>query len=959
MMRRGMGIATGLLGCLVTLLSLTLTADDSFNTPEEWRSMGRGKHTVGYDAQQQALVLSSDVGNAANAQCYPIHRVSESLAKQLRSIRFELLVPETPGEIANAAIVAARQGEHLGRFPFAVPEKGKWRSVTVDLSGNGYDPSAIRNLQFLFGANAASAKVFVRNIVLLDKAGNAIPLPPVKKKRERQTVLTPKTILQMYVEPNREAEFRFLSSGALPDTLEAELRDYHEQPLQNVRLTKIPEKEEYRFSFRPSRGFYELNIPAVNQSFGILALEKFAGSPDPFFGLEPLMIHRELPDSTVVSILELMKRYGVHSFREYHSFQGEKRNVPASPWKNRAFDLAAERGLKGIFFYGYAPGWTGSGKGDRNAPDFQPFPRDLILLDEMTSATVKRWRNALAGFQIWNEPDLRPVPCDQYLSLLAMASATLKKAAPDLPLIGAGIGSLRSPNGEYLQTPMVDYMDIFAFHHYADVETMADVILHYRNYLEQKGKGGMPIRITECGKPWSRGIVAKSSYGGASGAERPAAEEDRNSARSIVMKGFEAKAFGVSAYDPFTLKYFPENNSNFGMTDRYWTPLRAAAAYFNAIREMANFHYVGDARKRPNGVTIMRVYSNGDAMTAVPYTGSDEEMEVDFSGFPLLSARSADGRALALQNGKVRIRDGFAYLSLDRKKMPELLDTATPAALSCRMVREYRPTARKSSPVVYQFRYSGETRKNAVFYLGLPKKISFAVFNLSDEAREIKPRLTLPDGAKLIAAPDVTQIPARSAALLEWAVDWTGMDRPLAEVTLTDPVNDSMPLPLKFLEVKNARSERFETEKPERWLPNCSGKMTVSANPAENSIRFQATFDPAKAMDGYWIYPEYILRKPQESLKNAIAVSFELKANQGGGHDRYAAHCLMVTNQGEDKKFLVEKYYPAPRPEWTSYEIPFPPTWNGETIDRFRIGMNPVAPQLDYEIRNVKIHFAP
>ncbi|UKI29749.1 MAG: hypothetical protein L6W00_17030 [Lentisphaeria bacterium] len=54
---------------------------------------------------------------------------------------------------------------------------------------------------------------------------------------------------------------------------------------------------------------------------------------------------------------------------------------------------------------------------------------------------VRRRQAGLNALQIWNEPDLKRLPADQYLSLQAVASYILRAGGIDLPLVGAGFSS--------------------------------------------------------------------------------------------------------------------------------------------------------------------------------------------------------------------------------------------------------------------------------------------------------------------------------------------------------------------------------------------------------------------------------------------------------------------------------------------------------------------------------------
>lgn len=770
--------------------------------------------------------------------------------------------------------------------------------------------------------------------------------------------ILPVSIRQMYAEPGKTANLRFTASGTLPDHLEGKLFDYNGKKIKDIRGARQPESGIYEFSFVPQRGFYELEIPGAKHRFGVLALETFRKKPDLFFSMEPLLIHRRQSDRIVKENLEMLRRYGILTFREYHSFQNEKRNPVCAPWKDRFFELAAQRRIKGSFFIGYVPKWAGGGSSDRNHPEYQPYPTDLTEFGNALAATLDRWLPALDAFQIWNEPDLKPIPCDQYLSVEAMASAVMAQRKIPLPLAGTGFSSFsRTPIPEYMATAQADFIDIFAFHNYASPETIVASVAYFRKAMEHSGKAGMPVWITECGKPWSRGTVARTTYGGPAGADRATPEEDRISGSFITMKGLEAKAAGVARYFPFALKYFPENNYNFGMTDQAWTPHRSLAAYLNSIRELAGFEYIGDAAKLPEGTKIMRFFSDGATVKAVPYTEKDNAVAIDLSALPVLSARSADGRELPFDGKKLEIRGGFAYITLDAKRLAGQINTDTPAMRLLKQAKEYRPVPRKSSPVVYQFHHWKVARKDNTFYHAAPDSLTFTAYNFSGQEQIASPELELPEDLRVVVSPGKQRLAPGGHAELVWKLDTRRRKTALTGITLKDTANNSMPLPLKFIDFSKTTPRPMELNSAARWKTNSSGKMTISADDTEQAIRFQVQFNSRDPERGYWAYPEYIFDRPRESLTGAVAVSFDLKAKQGDGHTRFAGHYVMVTCDGSSRYYLAK--FPQPAAEWRHYVVAFPADWKTGKISRLRIGMNPVSDRLEFSLRNIGIHFLP
>ena len=76
--------------------------------------------------------------------------------------------------------------------------------------------------------------------------------------------------------------------------------------------------------------------------------------------------------------------------------------------------------------------------------------------------------------------------------------------------------------------------------------------------------------------------------------------------------------------------------------------------------------------------------------------------------------------------------------------------------------------------------------------------------------------------------------------------------------------------------------------------------MTITNDPAEQAIRFETKFS---ARGDRWIYPTYELQLPQESLKNANSIVFDVKAEPS---DKVLFMLTMTVSQDEQGKFRTD-----------------------------------------------------
>lgn len=66
-----------------------------------------------------------------------------------------------------------------------------------------------------------------------------------------------------------------------------------------------------------------------------------------------------------------------------------------------------------------------------------------------------------------------------------------------------------------------------------------------------------------------------------------------------------------------------------------------------------------------------------------------------------------------------------------------------------------------------------------------------------------------------------------------------------------------------------------EWRSPARWRANSSGEMEISFDEKEQALKLKTVFAPGTDR---WIYPEYLLDLPGESLAGAVGITFEIKA---------------------------------------------------------------------------------
>lgn len=794
----------------------------------------------------------------------------------------------------------------------------------------------------------------MRNLLSLLLCGAALILP-LTASAEEAVRFEPASLTQWYVTPGEPAEITLrLKSGSVPEQVSCNLLDYAGEKHGDVTLMRQPDGTSYRGTVDLSRGFHELEIPLSEQRFGIVALEPFPGNPDPFFRIQSDLYSQ--PEGVRRASYRIFHRAGIRNIREFHGWDREE--PEEGKWDPR-YDLvykdAAAAGLKVLSYLSYPPAWVG-GQPDAGKPEWQPYPLDLLKMGDSMKTRFQNRKAAMDGFQVDNEMEFKELPTCEYLPVVAATSWYMAENGVDEPLVGGAIAYHSRAAATFqscMKNGFLELIDAAAFHHYRSPEEMEQHIRARREEMKSSAKSGLPIWITECGKAWSRGIRAKTVWGGPPGELRAEIGEDRQSACWITMGSVEAKACGVAGFYPYRYLFRPEKNSNFGMADYYLTPMRSLAAYFFSIRMLSNKRYIGDL-KLEGKYLRKRLFSDGKEIVAVLYTGNTGSAVAYQTGtLPVENAYGADGRLLTPDaDGVYRIPDGMIYLELKPEEFsPALADRETEAAALLKLAESYRPAPRRIPAVVYRPALYERQEKNALSYLFTPEAIEMDLFNLSGEPQTTEPELLLPTGMRVSGGPAKQSItlPPRSLTRVKW--NYTGESRlPYFPVRIVDRSGTAAPIEMSFLNLREKNSRTLELNNAARWKENSAGKMTIRQDPAEQAIHVHTDFSGAK---GDWSYPEYLLNLPEESLGRAYAVSFEIKAEHPDGNPYFPYSYFQIS---KGKKDYQQFPYKRPTSEWEE-RVVILPTESMKEVTRIRIGMGSREQEFDFWIRNIRIYF--
>ncbi|MBT3290924.1 MAG: hypothetical protein HN380_26495, partial [Victivallales bacterium] len=933
------------LATLLVLLGAGRTRAESavMNRASSWHPLSTGALTVAQDEKEKAIRFSATFAGEGENRIWPLISARDGMFG-VASLSFEMKLLPKDVKVFHGRIHFADQDGISGQFPFTPPSPGEFGKVEVAFDRPGFRMARAETLQIVLGTHASAITCLVKGLTLRDRAGKEIPFRAPEKV---VPLTTGEDIRCFFTNPGESRTLTFKATAlAEGKELAYEVTDYSGEATGQTGKTTV-KNEALAVTETFPTGYYEVRFPELGLVFGVASLPPFAGEVDPYYAIEGLISSRPKHRQQLV---ELMLRGGIRSNREWCNYPAlEPVRGTIKTNRDAFYTMAGAAGFQSIFCFADFPNWYYDG-GKKIGK--RPPPRRLLGLDESIATLLERRQDGLLAFHILNEYDIYDIPGEAYLPTIKVAGYAM--ADRKLPLVSApfcrGAGASVQSS---IDNGLLDFVDVFSCHSYSDPERMIDMIGSYRRVMAGHPKGGMPLWLTESGKAWGRGLSPEQvtkAYGGPLGKLHPQPKEDMTSAMWTTMRAIEAKAGGMAKHFAFTLPFFQERNKNFGMMDYHFTPLRSLTAYMHSIRELAGKQYLGDWRRRPAGVRILRVFGDKGqkALTAVVYTGVEDACTVELADMPWQSARAIDGRDLAATaEGGISVVGGLAYVTLaPEAETTAALSTATKAMGLLNQARAYQPVKRVSSPIVYQFDNWRYPKRNRKYYQDESNIFRVNVFNFSPETVSVAPQLALPEGMRIAEGPSPAKLllKPRSEAQLTWKLDKSACPVARYDIKLTDPKHPHSGVSVPFLNYNGLRTETFDFMDVKRWRHNSSGASSFSFDQAEKAVRVSTAFDPEAGKPGkprrdYWVFPEYVLDLPKESLVGAVAISLELKFRQRNGSALVTSPLVMFAYQDANEKGKYDSVtYGKPTEKWQKFPVPI----GASRTDRYkmiRIGM--------------------
>ena len=662
---------------------------------------------------------------------------------------------------------------------------------------------------------------------------------------------------------------------------------------------------------------------------------------------------------------ELMRRTGAAMARERLSWASVGQDPRSADgeighfnWWSYDISVAeqANRGIRISNVFHDAPAWS--------RLDGESLPDDLLALYRFGKAAATKFKGQVNAWEFWNEQDAALLPAWDYASGLKAFYCGVKAADPELPVLSGGLAHVPPiPSSEVvLQNDAGAYFDIYNIHVYKGIAEYPSVIGGVRSVLE-KYNSSKALWVTENGTNIEGVSEADSTVPGFR-AHSP--RQELLIAEFIPKTNLALLAAGVARNFFFVLPPYEERegSKDWGLLRRDWTAKPGYAAFANLTAQLSAARFLGE-------------YSAGAGIRAFVFEQPDGSRTLVYWSLSKVDDGKSDGapRRFTLPAGgeeTLSLCDIFGTpmeIRTNRGKL-ELTAERYPAYLSgLKRIEPSIPVPdRKIQPgpevgdksIVLQVRLSDDftvaAGGSSVDLKTSPARLTLAVFNLSGreksgivtltggEAAGLERRITVPAFGKCELPVAVSPRIPEGDSGVDLVFSGTFENQAISRLTL--PVRSFQ----KIIDTAMTRPMP-QTGDPSYWRANAAAPMKITRDEKENAVRFETRF-PHKT--DYWIYPEYLLKLPEESLAGAYAVAFEIKVDP---EVKIGQALLMAVPhvEQEGNAGTVFLPYPLPTAEWQEVIVPFEAV-DPAGIRMLRLGMNTDG-DVTYWVRNMRILF--
>lgn len=767
------------------------------------------------------------------------------------------------------------------------------------------------------------------------------PLAPAQVRPDEVRVLTPDNLASFVVNPETESEFSWTCQR--DGDFAYEVQDSLGTVIQKGHV--VSQQGRMALKLKLPAGFYEIVFPELKETSGVAVVAPPQGGRDFFFGMDTALSWlagggSTRSDERIVQVAQLLSKTGIATARERLQWPGiepaeGKWDFSAGRYQ-KVRNAMKSQGIGVLEMFHEAPKYLLSETQKKN-----PYPMDLPKVEKAWQQITRAYGETWNSIEVWNEPEVGfggDFPPDQMLPMVKSVYYALDQQGSKALRIG---GAFARSNRQFMNlcadNGLLDHSDAISFHTYQPADEMQDIVWRFRSWTADYKCASMPLWLSECGMAWMQGP------------DRPPRDQSMKSSLDISMKAVECKACGIDRYFPFVLEYFPEGPKNFGMLGKDGTPLHAFASYAYVSSLLAHREYVGDLIGADASLVRARVFGGTDDNIVVLYTGKVNSAATVAWALPAGAATSIDGRVLEIQDGRLPIPDGVAYVRVAASALTGKIKKDTAAARMLAMAKGPKPE-RKAAPSVV-LTYMPDTAWSRQFPGGYTVSrenvdtdhvtMTVRASNLSSTNRKVtiqtagaSQEITLApqswqDVAFTLSIGDLYDKNEMAQLRFEALENGTRLDQAVIHIQRSLSLEETLKK-FKF-------RQRMSFGSPADWQANAGPTAKVNVIPTEKLLTITAAFD-AKISDR-WAYPKLTKLPPAASLAKATGLVIRGRAMQT------CSSLVIVQEKSGSMHLSGEACFPTGDGSWHVKYLPFAkfnrkPVTDAAQLANIQLGLN-------------------
>lgn len=945
------------------------------NSPERWIANTSGRMKITRNEKENSVRFDVSFPETGDHWAYPSFqfRKGKELFQDADTLAFDVRATQSNPEAGYKLSIVQLPGRMIP-FP-PPPADGKWQSVRIDLRKLKLDYSKIPYLQIGFNPKSPEFSYELKNIRLYGKSsmketidivdavtfsapGTAFLVNETVSFRLKPQFRTPARYTVEDWQGNRVAEGEFPGNGNDPLELRNLPRGYYRM---SVSSDQLPFTGKRTFAVIPDLR----NRRNYDSAYCLDTCLSWYAKPNALAWMtRDKESNRRYPGQAYDLGAELCSRMGVSVIRERLSWGETEPEKGKFSWRQYLPNVKrfAEKKIRVLELYHDVPKWC-------TRPEGKKYPSDALEVYRYAKSAANAMSGATAYWEYFNEQDLggpyspkNGAGAWDYMAMLKAAVYGFKKGSPGIKAMNGGLAflPLRPCVDTYFKNDYAQYGDLLNVHTYRSLKGYPEMIADIKANLKRNGAENMPVWFTESGT-YQEGAGTVDSH--LSGLKEHSEDQELIVAEFIPKANAIYQQLGVEKNFLFML--LPNNE---GAGRKVWGQLRhdytvkpGFVALTTQIEQLGNAELLGEMKmpegvraflyRQPDGTQSVLLWSKspldtGDGRGISPKNLYPKKVVFPASGNVTMTNFLGTQKLLMPRQGKISAEAIRFPLYLSGLSGLEAEIPAVRAPKFSRNENEY------DKSIIMNIQFPEDCKVSpmgeAITIPGDRTPAVLQIWNLSGTEKNC--RLNA-EGCEIKGLPGRAALAPESKQEIPIHID-CGKEI-IGDIVFSGTVNGKKitRLTVPFKQFHKMATSGFQeplpwTRDPKMWSGSFIRQTGFSEK--EQAVTLDISFPKGKHP---WAYPEYLLQLPQESLKGAYGISFELKSDTDIGM------CLFITpmnTPGRPGRIVEYTMSPPEKDRWKEHIVVF----NQEPgeITGLRLGMTPKsASSFRLSIRNIKV----